>query len=85
MLLYSQNKYIIELDKNIKNHIKNLIDPEFDEEEGIVRVNIFDKNKNKFISEEFEYPNINKILKLNYLLNQIFLLLIYTYFSFHSS
>jgi hypothetical protein len=67
MLLYSDKKYIIELDNNIKKHIKTFIDEDFDNSNNIdnfVKVTVFDKNVKKI--KKFKYPDINKILNTNY-------------------
>jgi hypothetical protein len=64
--IYSDKKYLKELDENIINHIKNNIDESFDNI-NIKTVTIFN-NKNKKI--KINYPDINKILNNNYSLSE---------------
>ena|ERR1700733_672529 len=64
--IYSDRKYLEELDKNIINHIKNNIDESFDNIK-IKTVTILN-NKNKKI--KIDYPDINKIFNNNYDLSE---------------
>ena len=59
IFLYSNKKYLKELDDNIINHIKNYIDANFDGE-TVKKVTFLDSKKRKIV---LDYPDINTILK----------------------
>jgi hypothetical protein len=58
IFLYSNKKYLKELDDNIINHIKNYIDANFDGE-TVKKVTFLDSKKRKIV---LDYPNINTVL-----------------------
>jgi len=67
--IYSDKKYLENLDKNIINHIKNNIDESFDNI-NIKTVSILNKNNKKI---KIKYPDINEILNNNYDLREYIL------------
>jgi DNA-directed RNA polymerase len=65
--LYSDKKYLLEIDKYMRNYIKDKIDTNFDinSENGTIEISVIDKNrKHKIITKKF--PNINTIFDRNF-------------------
>jgi len=61
--LYSDKKYLLEIDNYMRYYVKDKIDTDFDinSVEGIVEISTFNKkNEEKIVKKTF--PNVNKII-----------------------